>query len=52
MLYKGLELLTYIAIAFMGLAMLPYLLVRVWGNRIPLKKKARGVDFDCRGWEI
>ena len=49
MLEKILIALTYFAIAFLGLGMLPYLLWRVWVNRIPFKKKGRGLDFDSRG---
>jgi len=30
----------------LGLPMLPYLLWRVWANRIPFKKQGRGLDFD------
>ena len=41
--------LVYFALAFVGLAALPYLLCRVWANRIPFKRKARGLDLDCRG---
>ena len=46
MLDKVLVVIAYTALAFVGLTVLPYLLWRVWGKRIPFKRKARGLDFN------
>lgn len=49
MIEKIVGVITYTAITFLGLAALPYLLWRAWDNRIPFKRKGRGLDLDCRG---
>jgi len=41
--------LIYFAVAIYGLVLLPYLLYMAWVHIIALKKKARHLDFDCRG---
>lgn len=38
--------LTYTALAFLGLATLPYLLWRVWDSTIPFNRKERHPDFN------
>jgi len=40
------RVLVVLAIVFVGLSILPYLLCRAWVNTIPLEKQGRRPDFD------
>lgn len=42
--------LAYFTIAVIVLVTLPYWLYLAWVRIISLKRKARHLDFDCRGW--
>ena len=47
MLDKVVVVITFTAVTFLGLAMLPYCLWRAWVKGIPFKKQGRHPDFDC-----